>query len=135
MRIALPPGLLRRLKLEDTEQIAAFDYFRAKALTDHRYRRIWHPANEGKCSKLYGLIQQLKGKRKGVSDVVVSHPVDPFHGAYIELKTGNEQPSKDQIAWLDDMRNAGYFCAVVWGADQLMSTVDGYLLLDRKKPG
>lgn len=129
----LPESVIRKLTFEDTEQISAFEYFGMKALQDGRYRRIWHPQNEGKCSKLAGYIGQLKGKRAGVSDIVISHPVDPFHGAFIELKVRTNEPTEEQLTWLADMQEAGYFCAVVWGADQLISVVDGYFAMEKKK--
>jgi hypothetical protein len=76
------------------------------------------------------------GLKAGVSDVVLAWPVFPFHGAYLELKRGNEKPTAAQQGWLDLMQDAGYYAACAHGLDDAIRHTEIYcrggLLLDER---
>lgn len=66
------------------------------------------------------------GLKAGVSDVMIAWPVFPFHGAFIELKRGDEQPTEDQQKWLDRMTDAGYYAACAHGLDDAIRHTECY---------
>lgn len=77
-------------------------------------------------------ISKLKsmGFRTGVSDLVMAYPVEPYHGAYIELKRDPGEGwglSDDQVAWLRSRWAVGYWVTVSRGLDQGMEDVRRYL--------
>lgn len=85
---------------------------------------------------------KAQGFRPGVSDLVVAYPNGVYHGAYIELKRvpeaykgpaalkGAVRP--EQAEWLRLMLEAGYWCAVAYGAEDFNRLMRLYL--DGKSP-
>lgn len=75
---------------------------------------------------LYGLIfcipngQYRKGQRMepglrpGVPDLFLPVARRGYHGMFLELKVGSNQPSEMQKAWLKVLQEQGYFWAVCW---------------------
>lgn len=66
------------------------------------------------------------GLKPGVSDVMIAWPVYPFHGAFIELKRGKEEPTDDQQKWLDRMSDAGYYAVCAHGLDDAIRHTEIY---------
>lgn len=82
-----------------------------------------HCANERTCTPQYGSILKKKGQRAGVSDIFIPRATKGYHGAWIELKVGNNKPSVLQQQFLDDMTKEGYFSACVWGSEAAINVI------------
>lgn len=71
---------------------------------------------------------KAEGLRKGVPDVVLPFPMNRFyHAAFIEMKVGKNKPDEDQIAWLDYLTSAGYYCKVCYSWEEARDTLIAYL--------
>jgi hypothetical protein len=73
--------------------------------------------------------QKLKaeGMRAGVPDMCLPVARQGFHGMFIELKVGRNQPSAEQVNFLDHLAEQGYYAAVCWGAEDAISAILAYL--------
>ena len=54
------------------------------------------------------------GMRAGVPDLCLPAARGGYHGMFIELKVGRNKTSASQRAWLDALRDQGYYCIVVY---------------------
>lgn len=67
------------------------------------------------------------GVKKGVPDFFLAFPQNGKCGLWIELKSGNNKPSKEQEAFLDRKTQRGYECACVWGTEAAREVINIYL--------
>ena len=66
------------------------------------------------------------GVQKGVPDYFFPEPVSPYHGMFVEFKTGKVKESKDQIDVIKALEKKGYFVAVVRSFEQFQKVVRRY---------
>lgn len=89
--------------------------------------------NEGKRSLRQGALMKRKGLRKGASDLFIAYPTSLYSGLWIEMKaidprTGKyRKPTKEQLEFLEDMRQLGYDGHVANGADHAIMITSIYL--------
>ena len=76
---------------EEEEQIAVIQYCDLLGIP------VTHSANEGKRSKTYGARLKRMGLRPGFPDLLITRARGKYHGFAIEMKYGNNKPTKDQI--------------------------------------
>ncbi len=71
--------------------------------------------------KAMGLIE-------GASDLFLAKPVLRYHGAFFEMKkvTGRDA-SSEQLAFLMNMYQQGYYTDVCFGFDQWVESINNYL--------
>lgn len=76
--------------------------------------------------------KQLKaeGASAGIPDLFLPVARDGYHGLWIELKVGRNQPSVDQQAWIEALRAQGYRAEVCWGWDAAREVLCEYLELE-----
>lgn len=112
-----------------------------------RSARLWHFAfsipngvyipGDPKRSAIIMAAMKRTGLKPGVSDVMIAYPVFPFHGAFIELKRGDEKPTEDQQYWLHLMQDRGYYSVCAHGLDDAIRHTEVYcrggLALDERK--
>ena len=82
-----------------------------------------------------------EGMKPGVPDMFLPVSRGGFHGLFIELKVGKNQPSEAQLEMIDSLRDQGYLVRVVWGKDAAIRLICEYLgikgdpyELDREQP-
>ena len=73
---------------------------------------------------------KLEGVKKGVSDLFLPTSRGGYHGLYIELKAGNNKPTKDQLEFIDDMNTEGYKAVWVTGWENARDVIVEYLEMD-----
>ena len=73
---------------------------------------MYHIPNEGKRSKVLGMILKAMGLKPGVPDLCLPVPRCGYGALYIEMKSRTGMPSADQKRWLVKLTRAGN-CAVV----------------------
>lgn len=71
--------------------------------------------NQGHGDVIRGSKAKAEGVKAGVSDMFLPAPVGEFHGLYIELKVGKNQPDNKQLEFQSNVRLLGYQCEIVWG--------------------
>lgn len=89
---------------------------------------VLHFPNESKRTPRYGKLLKDMGMRKGVADLLIAMSRHGYCGAWIELKTESGRPTKEQTAFLQDMKNEGYFTKVTYGYEQAYETIEWYCL-------
>lgn len=111
---------------EDSHQVDCVAWLRHH----HPQLIFWHTVNEGQKTMTSALRDEQAGLRKGVSDFVIligdpAYSDMPYPFAAIELKRVNKSGkgaaspvSKEQKAFLRDVRNRGGFAAVAYGFEQ-----------------
>lgn len=84
--------------------------------------------NQGHGDAIRGAKAKAEGVKAGVFDMFLPVPMEQprqllsnppirvfWHGLYLELKVGKNQPSNDQLEFKRDMEAAGYATAIAWG--------------------
>ncbi len=84
---------------------------------DRRGRRYSPQANKLKA----------EGLRSGVPDLCLPVARQGYHGMFLELKIGENRPSKEQEDYLDALAEQGYYAVVCWGAEQAIEEILAYL--------
>jgi hypothetical protein len=87
---------------------------------------ILHIPNEGKRDAKNGWHLNRMGLRKGASDLFIAWPRHQYSGAWIELKTKIGKASSEQLSFLQDMSEMGYFTAITKGLDEALITIEKY---------
>lgn len=95
--------------------------------------------NEGKHKVQYRKHQKAMGVKAGVLDLFLPFPVwnvdnqNPmrmmvsYHGLYIEMKAGNNKPTKAQYDWMDYLEGVGYRVECCWSCDEAIKVLEDYL--------
>lgn len=86
-----------------------------------------HFANERKCSIQTGLTLKRMGVKRGVADFFLAFPLNGKAGLWIELKVGNNKPTKEQLAFGERKKWRHYEFAFVWGFEKAKEMILTYL--------
>lgn len=106
---------------EDDLQMAVARYLDVLKLT-------WcHVANERRTSIQQGVRLKKKGVKSGVPDCLIFEAKKGYRGLAIELKVGKNNPSKNQLEWLDKLNNKGWKTAICYSLDEVINELDKYL--------
>ena len=111
-------------------QKAVVDECDRRALTDPRYGLLFGIPNGQ-----YRKGQRMEpGLRPGIPDLFLAryrHSRDgnpSYYGAFIELKVGDGKPSKEQLQWIERLRNQGYYVTVIWDSlSEVMRVLEWYI--------
>lgn len=119
---------------ESREQIAVIDWwgYYAQSQGIHPFSLFMIPNGSGfsggfsKNMLRVGYMRRM-GLRPGACDLMLAIPSRTYNGAFIEMKSETGRASDEQIAFIDLVRDHGYFAAVCQGADEAIATIKGYL--------
>lgn len=109
-----------QLSSETQEQIAVVEW------CDLMKIPIIHIVNEGKRSIQYAALLKKMGLRKGFPDLFITRAKGGYHGLFIEMKYGNNKPTKEQQEWLKLLVREGYACAICYSADEAIKIIESY---------
>ena len=88
---------------------------------------IWfHSPNGGKRNLLEAVKLKKMGVKSGVPDCLILNQRHGFKGLAIELKVGKNQPTSNQMAFMEDLARLGYLCWVSWSLDEVVALIDWY---------
>lgn len=87
----------------------------------------YHVPNEIKAKKQYYKKRKKLGVKKGIPDICIIEPNKYYKGLYIELKVGYNQPSEEQMQWIDKLKNRGYLSFVSYSLDECIYVIEEYL--------
>jgi hypothetical protein len=120
---------------EFSEQCALIEW---AALQQQRWPELallYHIPNGGQRDRITGARLKAAGVRAGVPDLCLPVARQGWHGLYIELKVGANEPTSSQARWLDALTAQGYLAVACWGWDDARTTIEAYLDLMNVKGG
>lgn len=88
---------------------------------------VIHIPNEGKRSRRYGRTLKELGMLAGASDLFIALAKKEYHGAWIEIKSKQGILSPLQKQFLEKMNQQGYFTAVCYSLDEIISILNWYI--------
>ena len=89
---------------------------------------LFHIPNEGTGSAVRGRLQKKQGLRPGCPDLMLTAPVGPYHGLFVEMKKARlARTSHEQDIFHARLRERGYAVAVCFGATQARMAIAHYL--------
>lgn len=74
-------------------------------------------------------IDKSMGVKKGVPDLFLPAAHGKYHGLYIEMKSETGKASNEQLWWIKELNDAGYFAAICHGWRKAVDTLEWYLTL------
>ena len=90
-------------------------------------QKLYANANGGYRSKREAANLKREGVRKGVSDLFLPHPINSFHGLYIELKrVKGGKASKEQVEFLNQALDDGYDAHLCFGHKAAINAILAY---------
>lgn len=100
--------------------------------------RINHPATRTTFAVPNGFLRTKamrlrawrEGVRAGVPDVCCAYPVHPHPGLWLEFKVGKNTASKDQRAFMDELRRLGHRVELVRSGEEAFRVWADYLGFD-----
>ena len=72
-----------------------------------------------------------QGVHSGVPDVFIPAARGGYHGIYVELKTGANNPTPNQNEFMSGAMAEGYYCAVCYGWPCAAAVIEDYLRRDK----
>jgi nitroreductase len=90
---------------------------------------VFHIGNERQTSPQQGRLLKRMGVRAGVSDLFIGIAKGKWHGMFLELKVGNNKPTKAQEQFMLDFASQGYYCVWCQGFDEARVLISEYLRL------
>lgn len=113
---------------EHSEQAALFEWAAWQANLGHEALRWIFAIPNGEL-RPDGVGRKLKaeGVRAGVPDICLPFPSRGYHGLYIEMKTGRNGPTSEQIDYLEWLTDCGYLARVASGFDEAKGVLCDYL--------
>ena len=122
-KIALKP---RRIS-ESVEQQTVMQW---AAFSSGRYPELellYHIPNEGKRSKAAAGRLKAEGLKKGVPDLCLPVARGEYHGLYIELKALDGKATREQVGWIGNLRQQGYYAEICAGSERAIRVIEDYL--------
>ena len=117
---------------ETTEQIALFNWAMRSTHVLPCLSLMYHVPNEGK--RTNGPVLKAMGMKNGVPDVCLPVASHNFHGLYLEMKYGNNKPTKAQEEYMAALQQQGYKTVVCYGAEEAKTEIMDYLQDPERMP-
>ena len=115
---------MKRNNLEFREQCALFEWLSYYP----KIRQVtWATPNGSGRHIVEAVNLKRSGVTKGVPDIFMALPNKTAHGAFIEMKAGNNKPSKEQLLMMDRLRDNGYECFVCYSFTEARQAITKYL--------
>jgi hypothetical protein len=112
---------------EHQEQCAVISWARAH---EHVYPDLrWLAAipNGGHRHKAVAAKLKAEGVQRGVPDLMLTVPMNKYHGLFIELKYGRNKPTDNQITWLAHLMLRDYFAVIACSAAEAIQVLEWYV--------
>ena len=113
---------------EHQEQCAVISWW---ALAHRNYAlpqfALFAVPNGGARDVITGARLKAEGVRRGTPDLILAAPRSGFHGLFLELKVGSNQPSPEQKEFIAHLEASGYSAAVYWSSEDAIKAIEAYL--------
>lgn len=111
--------------IEDNIQMSCVRYFTVKY--PHLAQLLHHSPNGGKRNAREAARFKVMGTRAGFPDLVLHVPSGIYHGAFFELKAPKGVLQTSQKAYLQSLKEQGYYVAVVRSVESFAKEIEVYL--------
>jgi hypothetical protein len=118
---------------ESDNQITFFEILRLNEAKYPQLKWIFAVPNGGHRHVATAARLKREGVKAGVADIGVPIPSIGFHGAFVEMKHGNNRPTQEQADFLNAMRASGYAIEVAHSADEALTFIENYLQIKLNK--
>jgi len=112
---------------EHDEQVALFQWTGYNLVPYPELSMLYAVPNGGQRHPVVAAKLKAEGVKSGIPDICLPVPRRQYHGLYLELKYGDNQPTPEQKKWLKDLAAQGYYTAVAWGWEQAAEILMNYL--------
>ncbi|WP_459482080.1 VRR-NUC domain-containing protein [Clostridium saccharoperbutylacetonicum] len=112
---------------ESEEQICLFQWAMWNTQKFPELNLLFHVPNGGKRDKREAVSLKRQGVKAGVPDLVLPVPRGGYHGAYIEMKVGDNKTTDKQKKWIRDLIEQGYYVEVCYGWQEASEKLTKYL--------
>lgn len=119
-------------QLESSHQVALFHWAKLMERVYPELSRMFHVPNGGKRDRVTAARLKAEGVKAGVPDIVLPVPRGSYHGLWIELKSDDGKPSKDQREWLEYLNAEGYCALLCYGWQTAREEIELYLKLPKE---
>ncbi len=123
---------VRLYPTEEQEQTAVMHWAAMAAGRWSELRMLFHIPNGGKRLKTEAARFRAAGVRSGVPDLFLPCARGGYHGIWIEMKAVGGRVSAEQARWQTELLGQGYMCAVCYGADAAIATIEKYMRLKKE---
>ena len=112
---------------EDEHQTALTNWARMMRTQYPALTLYHHIPNGGLRDKRTAARLTGQGVHSGVPDVFIPAARGGYHGIYVELKTGANNPTPNQNEFMSGAMAEGYYCAVCYGWPCAAAVIEDYL--------
>ena len=116
-----------RIDYESGAQETLFNWIEWQLEKYPELELAFHIPNGGKRNAREAANLKRQGVKAGVPDICLPVARGGYHGLYIELKVGNNKPTKKQKEWQKKLNKQGYLSVVRYGWQQAARTLTEYL--------
>ena len=124
---------VRLYPTEEEEQTVVMHWAAMAAGRWPELRLLFHIPNGGKRLKTEAARFRAAGVRSGVPDLFLPCARGGYHGLWIEMKAVGGRVSREQEQWRKDLLEQRYMCAVCYGADAAIATIEKYMRLKEEE--
>lgn len=115
------------MRSEAGEQEALFEWAEHQMKATPELRWMHHIPNGGFRNKAEAARLKRQGVKAGVADIFLPVPRGDRHGLYIEMKVGDNKPSKLQAEFLRFVEGQGFEVSVCYSTEQAICSIMSYL--------
>lgn len=119
--------MIRKVLSESQEQKALFQWAGYAEQQYPELRLLHHIPNGGLRDAGTAANLKREGVKRGVPDISLPAPRGKYHGLFIEMKAGNNKPTKEQKAWLKSLEEEGYATYVCYSWLEAREVLEKYL--------
>jgi hypothetical protein len=112
------------MKFKESElQRACLKYFKMQ----YPNILIFAIPNGGKRDIITASIMKREGVVRGIPDLFIAYPNGRHAGMFVELKVGNNKPTKHQKEIMKMLEKAGYYVTVCYTINEFIYKVNTYI--------
>jgi hypothetical protein len=129
-RMSVTPERLAHNGTEDNHQAAFFCWAAMPEIQQQFPEFKWSLfaiPNGGERNKIVAAKMKATGTKAGVLDIFLAVPRKGFHGLFIELKKFGGRPSKEQLEFIEAVRQQGFAACVVEGWEAARNAAIAYM--------
>lgn len=115
------------------EQKTLFDFLALIESKEPMLQYLFHVPNGGHRHPAVAAQMKAAGVKRGVPDILFPIAYGQYHGLAIEMKAGVNRTTKEQLVWLDVLKEQGWKTAVCYGWVRAAIEVVEYIGQDPKK--